>query len=139
MVVANSTPESSAAVQREFGFARTVASWREVVDAHDVDAIVIGTRTEAHFEMIPPVLAAGRHVLSMNALCRTAAQARELVAQAAARPHLVTLVYPAGGPAYFLREDAMMRHLIDDYVGTVLQVSDYWYAPFFGLGSMFEV
>jgi predicted dehydrogenase len=34
----------------------------------------------------------------------------------------------------------MMRHLIDDgYLGTVLQVADYWYAPFFGLGSMFEV
>jgi len=86
------------------------------------------------------VLDAGRHVLSMNALCRTAAQAAELVAKAASRPDLVALVYPAAGPAYFLREDAMMRHLIDDgYVGTVLQVTDYWYAPFFGLGSMFEV
>ena len=138
-VVANNTRESSEAVQREFGFARTAGSWREVVDAHDVDAIVIGTRTEAHYEMIPPVLAAGRHVLSMNALCRTAVQARDLAAQSASRPDLVTLVYPAGGPAYFLREDAMMRHLIDDYVGNVLQIADYWYAPFFGLGSMFEV
>jgi predicted dehydrogenase len=34
----------------------------------------------------------------------------------------------------------MMRHLIaDGYLGKVLQVADYWYAPFFGLGSMFEV
>jgi predicted dehydrogenase len=52
----------------------------------------------------------------------------------------VALVYPAAGPAYFLREEAMMRHLIDDgYVGAVLQVINYWYAPFFGLGSLFEV
>ena len=78
--------------------------WREVVGAHDVDAIVVGTRTEAHYEMIPPVLEAGRHVLSMNALCRTAAQARELTAKAAGRPNLVALVYPAAGAAYFLRE-----------------------------------
>ena len=139
-VVANSTRESSEAVAKAFGFGRIAADWREVVAAEDIDAIVIGTRTEAHFEMIPPVLAAGRHVLSMNALCRTAAQARELTEKATAHPDLVTLVYPAGGAAYFLREDAMMRHLIDDgYVGTVLQVANYWYAPFFGLGSMFEV
>lgn len=139
-VVANSTPETSAAVAREFGFARTAADWRAVVDAKDIDAIVVGTRTEAHYEMIPPILAAGRHVLSMNALCRNASQARELTALAAAHPNRVSLVYPAGGPAYFLREDAMMRHLIDDgYIGTVLQVAAYWYAPFFGLGSMFEV
>jgi predicted dehydrogenase len=90
--------------------------------------------------MIPPVLDAGRHVLSMNALCRDAAQGRELTAKAAEHPELVALVYPAGGPAYFQREDAMMRHLLDDgYVGTVLQAAAYWYAPFFGLGSMFEV
>ena len=139
-VVANSTRESSETVAKTFGFGRVAADWREVVDAGDVDAIVVGTRTEAHFEMIPPILDAGRHVLSMNALCRNAAQARELVKKAAEHPDLVSLVYPAGGPAYFLREDAMMRHLIDDgYIGTVLQVADYWYAPFFGLGSMFEV
>ena len=140
VVVANSNQKTSDAVAKEFGFGRTAANWREVVNANDIDAIVIGTRTEAHYEMIPPVLEAGRHVLSMNALCRNAAQARELTAKAAEYPHLVALVYPAGGPAYFLREDAMMRHLLDDgYVGTVLQVTDYWYAPFFGLGSMFEV
>jgi predicted dehydrogenase len=140
VVVANSTRESTEAAAKEFVFARTAADWREVVSAHDVDAIVIGTRTEAHFEMIPPVLEAGRHVLSMNALCRTAAQAAELTAKAVSRPDLVALVYPAAGPAYFLREDAMMRHLIDDgYVGAALQVTNYWYAPFFGLGSMFEV
>ena len=140
VVVANSEPETSAAVANEFGFARTATDWRAVIDAKDIDAIVIGTRTEAHFEMIPPVLESERHVLSMNALCRTAAQARALTAKAAAHPELVSLVYPAGGPAYFLREDAMMRHLLDDgYIGTVLQATDYWYAPFFGLGSMFEV
>ncbi len=139
-VVANSTQESSEAVAKAFGFARYAADWRDVVNANDIDAIVIGTRTEAHFEMIPPVLDAGRHVLSMNALCRNAAQARELTAKAASHSDLVALVYPAGGAAYFLREDAMMRHLIEDgYVGTVLQVTHYWYAPFFGLGSMFEV
>ena len=140
VVVANSKPETSDAVAREFGFARTANDWRAVVDAGDIDAIVVGTRTEAHFEMIPPVLESGRHVLCMNALCRTAAQARELTALAVAHPNLVSLVYPAGGAAYFLREDRMMRHLLDDgYIGTVLQAANYWYAPFFGLGSMFEV
>jgi predicted dehydrogenase len=139
-VVANSTEQSSQAAATEFGFARIAADWREVVNADDIDAIIVGTRTDAHVEMIPPVLDAGRHVLSMNALCRNAAEARELNARAASHPDLIALVYPAGGPAYFLREDAMVRHVIDDgYVGTVLQVTNYWYAPFFGLGSLFEV
>lgn len=140
VVVANSRPETTAAVAREFDFARTASDWRDVVAADDIDAIVIGTRTEAHYEMIPPALAAGRHVLSMNALCRTAAQARDLCAQAAKHANQVALVYPAGGAAYFLREELMMRHLLDEgYLGQVLQATDYWYAPFFGLGSMFEV
>ena len=139
-VVANSTAESSETVAKEFGFERTAADWREVLHSKDIDAVVVGTRTEAHFEMIGPLLDAGHHVLSMNALCRNSDQARELTAKAASRPDRLALVYPAAGPAYFLREDAMMRHLLDDgYVGTVLQVVDYWYAPFFGLGSMFEV
>ena len=139
-VVANRSRESSAAAASAFGFARTAADWREVAAADDIDAIVIGTRTESHFEMIPPVLDAGRHVLTMNALCRRAQEARTLADKAASRPDLVALVYPAAGPAYFLREDAMVRHLIEDgYVGTVLEVAAYWYAPFFGLGSMFEV
>ena len=43
--------------------ARSVADWREVLSADEIDAIVIGTRTEAHYEMIPPVLEAGRHGL----------------------------------------------------------------------------
>ena len=111
VVVANSKPETTDAVAREFGFARTASDWRAVIDAKDIDAIVVGTRTEAHFEMIPPALASGRHVLCMNALCRTAAQARELTALAAAQPHLVSLVYPAGGPAYFLREDRKSTRL----------------------------
>ena len=140
VVVANSSQASSDAVAQEFGFARTAPNWREVIAAKDIDAIVIGTRTEAHYEMIPPALDADLHVLTMNALCRTAAQARELTAKAAAHPKQLSLVYPAGGPAYFLREDRMMRHLLDDgYVGSVLQAANYWYAPFFGLGSMFEV
>jgi predicted dehydrogenase len=140
VVVANSNPETTNAVAREFRFNRTANDWRAVIDAGDIDAIVVGTRTEAHHEMIPPVLASGRHVLCMNALCRTATQARELTALAGARPKQVALVYPAGGAAYFLREDRMMRHLLDEgYIGTVLQAANYWYAPFFGLGSMFEV
>lgn len=139
-VVANRTRESAEAVARTFGFARIADDWQAVVHAEDVDAIVVGTRTEAHYEMIPPILEAGRPVLTMNALCRTAAQARELAAQAAARPGQVALVYPAAGHAYFLREDAMMRHLIEDgFLGDLLQVDVHWFAPFFGLGSLFEV
>ncbi len=78
VVVANSRQETSDAAAKEFGFARSVADWRDVVGAPDIDAIVIGTRTDARYEMLPPVLEAGRHVLSMNALCHNATLARSV-------------------------------------------------------------
>jgi len=140
VAVANSSEESGSAIARDFGFSRIEADWRAVVAANDVDAIVVGTRTEQHYEMLGPILEAGKHVLTMNALTRTAAEAAEVTAKAASHPELVSLVYPAATPAFFLNEHRMMRSLLEGgFVGQVLQVMDHWYAPFFGLGSMFEV
>lgn len=140
IAVANNTEETAASIAKDFGFARTETDWHAVANANDVDAVIVGTRTEQHYEMLGPILEAGKHVLTMNALTRTAAEAAEVTAVAAAHPDLVSLVYAAATPAYFLKEHPMMRHLLDSgYVGQVLQVMDHWYSPFFGLGSMFEV
>ncbi|MEE8443648.1 MAG: Gfo/Idh/MocA family oxidoreductase [Dehalococcoidia bacterium] len=137
VVVANSTEESSRRVAQEFGFQRVVGDWREVVAAPDVDAIVVGTRTALHHEMCLPILDAGKHLLTMNAIARNLQEATSMYQKAQEKPNLVSLVFPA---QFYMREDALMRTLLEDgYVGQVLQVMDYWYTPYFGLGSQFEV
>ena len=137
VVVANSTPESSQAVAKEFGFARSANNWQEVVAAKDVDAIVVGTRTATHPEICIPVLESGRHLLCMNAIAPDLKGATAMLNASQARPKQVALVYPA---QFYMREEIMMQWLLQqNYVGKVLHVFDYWYTRFFGLGSQFEV
>ena len=111
VAVANSTPESSARVASEFGFQRAAADWRAVVEAPDVDAIVLGTRTDMHSAMIPSILDGGKHLLSMNALARTAEEAHAMVAAARHNADRVTFVYPAAVGPFYLVEDDLVRSL----------------------------
>ena len=137
VVVCNSSPESSQKVASDFGFQRTASDWREVVEASDVDAVVLGTRTALHYEVVMPALDAGKHVLTMNAMARSLEEAVEMYAKSQEKDNLISLVYPA---QFYTREDAMLRWLLEQrYVGEMLSVIDYWYTPFFGLGSQFEV
>ncbi|GEM_PF-2144019 len=137
VAIANSTPESSQKVADAFGFRRVAKDWREMVDAKDVDAIVVGTRTAMHPEMCVPVLEAGKHLLTMNAIAGSLEGAQAMLKAAQAKPNLVALVYPG---QFYMREEAMMQHLLrDGHVGKVLQVFAYWYSPFFGLASLFEI
>jgi predicted dehydrogenase len=47
---------------RDFGYARGAADWHEVVDAPDVDVVVIAAPNALHLEMIEAAAAAGKHV-----------------------------------------------------------------------------
>lgn len=137
VAVCNSSEESSQRAAQDFGFARVETDWRSVINAPDIDAVVVGTRTPLHPEMVIPALEAGKHVLSLNAIAPTIDGARDMLRKANERPELVSLVFPG---QFYLHEDAMMRWLFQEgYVGKVLHVFDYWYTPFFGLGSQFEV
>ncbi len=137
VTIANSTPESSQRVAQQFGFARVAKDWREVVESKDIDAIVVGTRTDMHPEVCVPVLEAGKHLLSMNAIAGNLEGAQAMLKASQAKPDLVALVYPG---QFYMREEAMMQRLLrDGYVGKVLQVFSYWYSPFFGLASQFEI
>ena len=137
VAVSNSSTDSSKNVAEEFGFARVEEDWHDIVTADDIDAVVVGTRTALHAEMVLPVLDAGKHVLSLNAIARDLNGARAMLQKSNEHPELVALVFPA---QFYLHEDAMMRWLLTEgYVGQVFQVFDYWYTRFFGLGSQFEI
>lgn len=139
VTVANNRPESTAEVARQFGFARTAANWREVIDADDVDAVILGTRTEDHAGVVEAILGAGKHLLMMNAIARTAEEAARMVEASAAAHDRVALVYPAVAGPFYVKEDAAMTAILESgAVGDVLHVRTSWQTPFFGLGSMFE-
>ncbi len=139
VTVANSSAESSAAVAEHFGFARTAADWREVIEASDVDAVILGTRTEMHAGVVEAILGAGKHLLMMNAIARNAEEAARMVEASAAAPRQVALVYPAVFGPFYVKEDAAMTAVLESgAVGDVMHVRTSWQTPFFGLGSMFE-
>jgi predicted dehydrogenase len=137
VVVSNSTPESSQRIAQEFGFQRTEDSWQELVKATDIDAVVIGTHPPLHLDACLQALDAEKHVLLLNAISPTLEEAKDMYEKAQEKPGLVSLVYPS---QFYLREEALMRSLLEEgYVGQIVQVLVYWYTPYFGLGSQFEV
>ena len=139
VTVANSSAETSATAAQQFRFARTATDWREVVEASDVDAIVLGTRTDSHAGVVEAILDAGKHLLMMNAIARTAEEAERMVDASSAHPQQVALVYPAVAGPFYVKEDAAMRAILESgTVGEVLHIRTTWQTPFFGLGTMFE-
>ena len=135
--ICNSTPESSERVAQEFGFSRVASDWHELASASDIDAVVIGTLPPLHRDMCLQALDADKHIFMLNAVAPTLEETMEMYQRAEEKPHLVTLVYPG---QFYLREDALMRSLLEEgYVGQVVQVRVYWHTRFFGLGTQFEV
>lgn len=137
LAVSNSSEESGQRVAQEFGFQRVYTDWRELVNAPDIDAVVIGTHPPLHQDMCLQALDAEKHVLVLNAIAATLEESKDMHQKARDKSNLVTLVYPG---QFYLREDALMCSLLEEgYVGQVLHVADYWYTRFFSLGSQFEV
>lgn len=62
--------------------AEASANWRDVVDFHGLDAVIIATPTKFHQEIACVALAAGRHVLCEKPLARTAPEAEAMVVAA---------------------------------------------------------
>ncbi len=135
--ICNNTSDSTHKVAKEFGFQETANSWLDVATSHEIDALIVGTHANLHSEICLAALEAGKHILTVNAISQTLQEAIEMDKAAKNKPQLVTLVYPG---QYYLREDALMRQVLEEgMVGQVIQVIVYWNTPFFGLGSQFEV
>lgn len=95
VAVCNRTPESTARVAARFGIPRTFADWKPLVASRDIDAVVIGTWPCLHCDITLAALDAGKHVLCEARMARDLAEARRMVAAAAAHPHLVTQIVPS--------------------------------------------
>lgn len=118
--VANRSRESSERVARQFGIPRVYGNWRELVEAPDTDAVVIGTWPYMHCPVTLAALAASKHVMCEARMAMNAAEAHAMRDAARARPHLVAQVVPS---PFTLRVDRTVKRLLaEGYVGDVLAV-----------------
>lgn len=120
VAVCNRSPESSRRVQEKWGFARTTEDWRQIIEASDIDAILIGTWPYLHCEVSLAALAAGKHVFCQARMCMDWAEARQMVAAATAHAQQVAMVCPS---PFRVRWERTIRSLLgSERFGRLLSV-----------------
>jgi predicted dehydrogenase len=83
-VVCGRSADAVSAAAAQLGWDSSTTNWREVVERDDIDLIDICTPGDTHAEIALAALAAGKHVLCEKPLANSVAEAREMVAAAAA-------------------------------------------------------
>lgn len=122
VAVCNRTAATAQQVAREFGVARAVTDWREVIAMPDVDAVLIATWPYLHAPASIAALEAGKHVLCLGRMAMNLAEARSMLeaARRAQERGVRAMLVP---PAFAVAGDASMRRLLaEGYVGRVHQV-----------------
>ena len=118
--VCNRSRASSQRVAREFGIPTIHDNWRELVASDAIDAVVIGTWPYLHCPITLAALEAGKHVMTEARMAMDAGQARLMLEESQANPHLVTQIVPS---PITLRVDGMIRKLVaEGYLGEILAV-----------------
>ena len=118
--VCNRSLESSERVAQQFDIPKVYGNWKELVEASDANAIVIGTWPYLHCPVTLAALAAHKHVLCEARMAMNAREAHAMREAARAMPSLVAQVVPS---PYTLRVDRMVQHMIaDGYLGDLLAV-----------------
>jgi predicted dehydrogenase len=121
--VCNRRLDSSAAIAREFNIPRVYDTWEDLVEAPDLDAIVVGTWPNLHCPVTLAALEMGKHVLTEARMAMNAREAHEMLAASRRHPDLVTQVVPS---PYGLRGHEVVRHLLrSGYLGQPLEMHVY--------------
>lgn len=120
VAVANRTKASGEKVAREFGIPRVAESWKEIIEAPDIDAICIGTWPNLHGKLTVAALRAGKHVLTEARMARNLAEAELMLAEAQANPKLVAQIVPA--PMSLPFDSTVMEILQGGSLGTLREV-----------------
>jgi predicted dehydrogenase len=95
-------------------------NWRELVDAPDTNAIVIGTWPYMHCPVTLAALQANKHVMTEARMAMNLREARQMLEAAKMRPHLVVQVVPS---PFTLRVDNTIKRLIaEGYLGDILAI-----------------
>jgi predicted dehydrogenase len=112
-------PRALAEATRVSGVTRTYADYKAVIDAADIDAVVIATPNHVHSPIAHAAVAAGRHVLCEKPLGMSHEET-EAMAAAAERAGVVNMT---AFTYRFIPAIRWMKHLLDEgALGTVYHV-----------------
>ena len=109
VAVADVKEESAAEVAKRFG-ADVYADYRQVLDRKDVDAVDVSTHPKPHHDIAIAAAQAGKHILLEKPMCKTVAEADEMIA--AADSAGVTLQVAYMMPFHPVRKK--LKQLLDD-------------------------
>ena len=114
------SPDKAREVASEFGFARVATDWQELIQAPELDAVVIATPPVLHLPATLAALKAGKHVLCQARMARNLKEAQQMTLAAQAST-LVTALYPAR-PG--LKGERVMLRLLHEetFVGAIREV-----------------
>lgn len=93
--VCNRSRQSSQRVADRFEIPHVFDHWRQLVEANNNDAIVIGTWPYLHMPVTVAALEAGKHTLCEARMAMNLDEARRMADAARFRPHLVAQLVPA--------------------------------------------
>lgn len=84
-MIADRCPQAQARAAMRHNGTRIVGPWQELVADPRVDAVIIATPVQSHYDIALAALKQGKHVLVEKPMTNCAVKARELVAEAARR------------------------------------------------------
>lgn len=118
--VCNRSMESGHRVADQYGIDRVTDDPASIFGDPDIGAVCIGTWPYRHREFVVRALEAGKHVLCEARMAMNAAEAREMLEAARARPHLVAQLVPA--PFDFKSWRTIRRLVADGTLGDIREV-----------------
>lgn len=81
-MICTTTQEGAEARRREFGFNRATHDWRDLVADPKVEAVIIATPADTHFEIAEMAIGLGKPILCEKPLAATLAEAEKMTAMA---------------------------------------------------------
>lgn len=118
--VCNRTDESSKRVADAFGVPSWTTDWREVTDADDTDAVVIGTWPYLHCPITVAALEHGKHVLCEARMAMDSREAHRMLAASRRRPRCVAMLVPS---PFTLHIDGTVQRLVSQgHLGRLISI-----------------
>jgi len=117
-------PHLERAVAATGGKARAYGDYRALLDAPDIDAVVIATPLDLHAPMCLAAFSAGKSVFCEKSLARTIDDCKAVARAASASPH----VFQVGHQRLFdLRFLTALDHIRAGDLGPITQIRTYWH------------
>ena len=118
--VCNRSRTSATVVAKQFSISKVYGHWKELIEADECDAVLVGTWPNLHARATIAALSAGKHVLCEARMARNLQEAKAMLLAAQDKPQLITQVVPS--PSTLRFDQTIKRLLREGFVGDVLAV-----------------